>query len=186
MARILVENQPRRNGGRVTTAAAPAPLARRTVIARPAASTGSGRLNEPDRANQPARSGRYAQHGSRPGTAWRKNVRHRPGNTSAAPVTPASPAWPAGLRLRLGRAVDQLLDDASPRFLADHCRRSFRLAMLIATAQHGEIDVEVVYAGVMLHDLGLTARYHSPAVRFGVACANAARDFALRDGLSAQ
>jgi hypothetical protein len=108
------------------------------------------------------------------------------GAASAAPVTPPSSAWPARIRPRFCRAVDRLLRDASPRFLVDHCRRSFQLAMLIAAAQQAEIDVEVVYAGVMLHDLGLTSRYHSPAVRFEVVSANAARAFVRRHGLSAQ
>ncbi len=91
-------------------------------------------------------------------------------------------AMASGIRPRFCRAVDRLLRGASPRFLVNHCRRSFRLAMLIAAARNADIDVEVVYAGVMLHDLGLTARYHSPAVRFEVASANAAHAFVRRLG----
>jgi len=61
--------------------------------------------------------------------------------------------------------------------VGDHCQRSFRLAMLIASAQDADIDIEVVYVGIMLHDLGQTTRYNSPTVRFEVAGANAARAF---------
>jgi hypothetical protein len=114
--------------------------------------------------------------------AVRAPLLRRTAIASAAPVTPAGLARKMGIRPRFCRAVDRLLRDTSPQFLVDHCRRSFRLAMLIAAAS----GAEVVYAGVMLHDLGLTVRYHSTAVRFEVASANAARAFVRRHGMSAE
>ena len=66
----------------------------------------------------------------------------------------------------------------------EHCQRSFQLALLIAAARGLQVDVEVLFAGVMLHDLGLTPRFHSPEVRFEVASANAARAFVLEHGMS--
>jgi hypothetical protein len=65
-----------------------------------------------------------------------------------------------------------------------HCGRSFQLALLIALAQDLQVDVEVLFTGVMLHDLGLTPRFHSSTVRFEVASANAARAFVLQRGMS--
>ncbi len=66
----------------------------------------------------------------------------------------------------------------------EHCQRSFQLALLIAAARGLQVDVEVLFAGVMLHDLGLTPRFHSPEVRFEVASANAARTLVLEHGMS--
>lgn len=87
-------------------------------------------------------------------------------------------------RTRLAGAVEQLLRDSSPQFLVDHCHRSFELAMLIAAAGRIELDVEVLFAGILLHDLGLTPRFHSRDVRFEVSSANAARDLVRAHGMS--
>jgi len=87
-------------------------------------------------------------------------------------------------RTRLATAAEQLLRDSSPQFLIDHCHRSFEIAMLISTGEGIELDVEVLFAGVLLHDLGLTARFHSPNVRFEVASANTARDLVRAHGMS--
>lgn len=83
----------------------------------------------------------------------------------------------------LTAAVEEFLRDSSPQFLIDHCHRSFELAMLIAAADGLDLDVEVLFAGVLLHDLGLTPRFHSPEVRFEVASANAARDLVRAQGM---
>jgi hypothetical protein len=91
---------------------------------------------------------------------------------------------PRAPRTMLARAVERLLRSSSPTFLVQHCQRSFQLAALIAAAQGLEVDVEVLFAGVMLHDLGLTPAYHAPDVRFEVASANAARAFVLQHGMS--
>jgi hypothetical protein len=84
-----------------------------------------------------------------------------------------------GIRPRSFLAVDQLLRDASPGFLVDHCRRSFRLAMLTA-AKHARID-----AKVMLHALGRTASDHCPAVRLEAASPNARAALGRHHGQSA-
>ncbi len=100
------------------------------------------------------------------------------GGSAGAAVRPQAP------RTKLARAIEDLLRSSSPTFLVQHCQRSFQLASLIAAAQGTDVDVEVLFAGVMLHDLGLTAAYHSPDVRFEVASANAARAFVLEHGMS--
>lgn len=108
------------------------------------------------------------------------------GSAQADAVRPAAGSavrWPL---TRFSRAVRQLVAESSPQFLTDHCRRSYALAVLLARAQANPVDEEVLFAGVMMHDLGLTARFHSPSVRFEVASANTARDFARRHGLSAR
>jgi HD domain len=84
----------------------------------------------------------------------------------------------------VARAVRDFAASAYPKFLADHCQRSYELAVLIAAAGHVKVDLEVLYAGVLLHDLGLTSRFHSPSARFEVASADAARSFVRDHGMS--
>src|SRR6266581_5586132 len=92
--------------------------------------------------------------------------------------------WPRVPRGRLARAVLQRLRSSSPTFLVRHCHRSFQLALLLAAAQGLHIDAEVLWAGVLLHDLGRTPTYHAPDVRFEVASANAARALVLEHGMA--
>ncbi len=56
--------------------------------------------------------------------------------------------------------------------------------MLSAKAHSLDVDIDVVYAGVMLHDLGLTPAYHATDVRFEVASANAARALVRKYNMS--
>lgn len=84
---------------------------------------------------------------------------------------------------RLARAVGAFAAKVYPRFLADHCRRSYEVAVLIAAADRIPVDLDVLYAGVLLHDLGLTAHFHSPDARFEIASANAACSFVRSHGL---
>lgn len=108
-------------------------------------------------------------------------------------LSETTPALAAGVdrrsferpRTKIAKAVDDLLTATSPQFLIDHCRRSFALALLFAEAQNLDVDVEVLYAGVLLHDLGLTSRFHSTEFRFEVASANAARDLVRAHGMDA-
>jgi HD domain len=86
----------------------------------------------------------------------------------------------------LARAVRDFATSAYPKFLADHCQRSYELAVLIAAAGRVAVDLDVLYAGVLLHDLGLTSRFHSSSARFEVASADAARSFVREHGLSPQ
>jgi hypothetical protein len=86
-------------------------------------------------------------------------------------------------RTSLAKAAEKLLRETSPDFLIDHCHRSVELASLIVDAGNIALDEEVLFVGVLLHDLGLTQRFHSSEVRFEVASANAARDLALANGM---
>jgi hypothetical protein len=89
-------------------------------------------------------------------------------------------------RTELAKAAEELLQQTSPKFLIDHCHRSVELASLIVAAGNVALDAEVLFVGVLLHDLGLTQRFHSSEVRFEVASANAARDLVLAYGMSAE
>ena len=84
----------------------------------------------------------------------------------------------------LAGAVTEFAAGAYPKFLADHCLRSYEVAVLIAATEGISVDLDVLYAAIQLHDLGLTPAFHSPTERFEVASADAARSFALDHGLS--
>jgi hypothetical protein len=86
----------------------------------------------------------------------------------------------------LARAVADFAASAYPPFLANHCRRSYEVATLIAAAGNVSVDLDELYAGVLLHDLGLTPQFHSSSARFEVASADAARSFVRDHGLSPQ
>jgi hypothetical protein len=85
---------------------------------------------------------------------------------------------------RLARAVAHFAAGHYPPFLAHHCQRSYDVATLIAADGKVRVDLEVLYAGILLHDLGLTRRFHSSTARFEVASADAARSFVRDHGMS--
>lgn len=86
----------------------------------------------------------------------------------------------------LAQAVADFAASSYPSFLANHCQRSYDVATLIAATENVSVDLEVLYAAVLLHDLGLTPQFHSSSTRFEVASADAARSFARDHGLSPQ
>jgi hypothetical protein len=79
----------------------------------------------------------------------------------------------------LARQARELLHACCDAQLAAHCERSFQFAALVAEAEGVVVDMEVVYIGTLLHDVGLTARFAGPA-RFEMRGANGVRDL-LRD-----
>jgi hypothetical protein len=84
----------------------------------------------------------------------------------------------------LAQATAKFAAGAYPPFLGNHCRRSYEVATLIAAAGGLSVDLEVLYASILLHDLGLTQRFHSSSSRFEVASADAARSFVRDHGMS--
>ena len=86
----------------------------------------------------------------------------------------------------LAQAAADFASSNYPPFLANHCQRSYDVATLIAATENVSVDLEVLYAAVLLHDLGLTPQFHSSSARFEVASASAARSFARDHGLSPQ
>ncbi len=79
----------------------------------------------------------------------------------------------------LARQARDLLHTCCDAQLAAHCERSFQFAALVAEAEGVDVDMEVVYIGTLLHDVGLAPRFAGPA-RFEMRGANGVRDL-LRD-----
>jgi HD superfamily phosphodiesterase len=70
--------------------------------------------------------------------------------------------------------------------LFHHSSRVFYWGALTGVWRGLTVDAELLYAGAMFHDMGLTHRHSSPDERFEVDGANAARDFLRGHGISRQ
>jgi HD superfamily phosphodiesterase len=85
----------------------------------------------------------------------------------------------------LVRDITELIRDAEDDLLFDHSRRVFLFGVLQGRRRGLHPDPELLYAGAMFHDLGLTERYRTSTLRFEVDSANAARAFLLERGVDA-
>ncbi len=82
------------------------------------------------------------------------------------------------------RAVTQIVRDTETELLFNHSSRVYLFGAL-AGAQRGlTFDPELLYAGAMFHDMGLTKLHSSANERFEVDGANAARDFLRQQGIA--
>jgi hypothetical protein len=79
----------------------------------------------------------------------------------------------------LVREITAYIRDAENDLLFDHSRRVFFFGALQGRRRGIEPNPELLYAGAMFHDLGLTERYRTSQLRFEVNSANAAREFLL-------
>jgi HD domain len=83
----------------------------------------------------------------------------------------------------LVREITEFIRDAEDDLLFHHSRRVFLFGALQGRRRGLEPDLELLYAGAMFHDLGLTERYRTSTLRFEVDGANAAREFLLQRGV---
>ncbi|WP_454790314.1 HD domain-containing protein [Mycolicibacterium lutetiense] len=93
----------------------------------------------------------------------------------------------AGIELpdtALVRDVTQYIRDVEDDLLFHHSRRVFYFGALQGLRRGLKPDLELLYAGAMFHDIGLTERYRTTSqLRFEVDGADAARDFLLQHGV---
>lgn len=83
----------------------------------------------------------------------------------------------------LAREVTEYIRDVEDDLLYHHSRRVFFFGALQGLRRGLAPDLELLYAGAMFHDLGLTDRYRESDLRFEVDSANAARDFLRQRGV---
>ena len=83
----------------------------------------------------------------------------------------------------LVREITDVIRDAEDDLLFDHSRRVFLFGALQGRRRGLQPDLELLYAGAMFHDLGLTERYRNSTLRFEVDSANAARQFLMQHGV---
>jgi hypothetical protein len=107
--------------------------------------------------------------------------------TSSATNTKASTV--AGVTIpdsKLAREITELVRDTETPLLFHHSSRVYYWGALTGRRRGLRFDPELLYAGAMFHDMGLTPQYASADKRFEVDSANTARDFLRRHGIDAQ
>jgi HD superfamily phosphodiesterase len=86
----------------------------------------------------------------------------------------------------LAREITELVRDTETPLLFNHSSRVYHWAALSGRRHGLKFDQELLYAGAMFHDMGLTREYSSARERFEVDGANAARDFLRSHGIAQQ
>jgi HD domain len=86
----------------------------------------------------------------------------------------------------LAREITGLVRDTESPLLFHHSSRVYYWGALAGRRRGLRFDPELLYAGAMFHDMGLTHRHSSPNERFEVDGANAARDFLRGHGIAQQ
>jgi len=84
---------------------------------------------------------------------------------------------------KLARDITEMVRDTASPLLFHHSSRVYYFGALAGKHRGSSFDPELLYAGAMFHDLGLTAHYSSNQERFEVDGANAARDFLRSYGI---
>jgi hypothetical protein len=93
----------------------------------------------------------------------------------------------AGIRIpdsKLAREITELVRDTEPALLFHHSSRVYYWAALAGQRRGLRFDPELLYAGAMFHDMGLTHQHSSADERFEVDGANVARDFLRGHGIT--
>jgi len=104
----------------------------------------------------------------------------------SANETPCSVADVAVPDSKLARQVTELVRDTEPSLLFHHSSRVFYWGAMTGRRRGQRFDSELLYAGAMFHDMGLTPQYASGDERFEVDGANVARDFLRSHGIAEQ
>lgn len=77
----------------------------------------------------------------------------------------------------------EFVRDTEPDLLFHHSGRVYLFGALLGEKRGLRFDPELLLAGAMFHDLGLTGKYRESLLRFEVDGANAARDFLRERGV---
>jgi hypothetical protein len=85
----------------------------------------------------------------------------------------------------LAKQISEFVRDNVSELLFNHSSRVYHFAALSGLRRGLQFDRELLYAGAMFHDLGLTPKFSSASDRFEVDGANAAREFLLQRGVDA-
>jgi HD superfamily phosphodiesterase len=85
---------------------------------------------------------------------------------------------------KLAREITELVRDTESPLLFHHSSRVYYWAALAGKRRRLKFDPELLYAGAMFHDMGLTPTHSSADERFEVDGANVARDFLRARGIA--
>src|SRR6267142_233862 len=86
----------------------------------------------------------------------------------------------------LAREITQFVRDTESGLLFHHSSRVYYWGALAGKRRGLKFDHELLYAGAMFHDMGLTPAHASAHERFEVDGANVARDFLRSHGIAEQ
>src|ERR1700680_1955189 len=78
---------------------------------------------------------------------------------------------------KLANEVTELVHDTESPLLFHHSSRVYYFGALAGKRRALSFDPELLYAGAMFHDMGLTTKHSSAKERFEVDGANSARNF---------
>ena len=95
----------------------------------------------------------------------------------------------AGIRTpdsKLACEITELVRDTESPLLFHHSSRVYYWGALAGKHRGLKFDPELLYAGAMFHDMGLTHQHSSRAERFEVDGANVARNFLRSHGIAQQ
>jgi HD superfamily phosphodiesterase len=84
---------------------------------------------------------------------------------------------------KLAREITELVRDTENDLLFNHSSRVFYFAALTGKRKNLQFDPELLYAGAMFHDMGLTHAHSSKDKRFEVDGANVAHEFLKSRGV---
>jgi HD domain len=85
---------------------------------------------------------------------------------------------------KLAREITELVRDTETPLLFHHSSRVYYWGALAGKRRNLKFDPELLYAGAMFHDMGLTHQHSSAHERFEVDGANAAREFLRSHGIA--
>src|SRR5271169_4368181 len=87
---------------------------------------------------------------------------------------------------KIAHEITELVRDTESPLLFHHSSRVYHWGALAGKRMGLRFDPELLYAGAMFHDMGLTHQHRSEQDRFEVDGANAARDFLRSHGIGQQ
>ena len=85
---------------------------------------------------------------------------------------------------KIALEITELVRDTKSPLLFHHSSRVYYFGALAGKHRGLSFDPELLYAGAMFHDMGLTPQHSSASERFEVDGANVARDFLRGHGIS--
>jgi hypothetical protein len=85
---------------------------------------------------------------------------------------------------QLAREITDLVRDTESPLLFHHSSRVYYFGALAGKRRGLSFDPELLYAGAMFHDMGLTREHRSDDLRFEIDGANSARDFLRSHGIA--
>jgi hypothetical protein len=85
---------------------------------------------------------------------------------------------------KLAQGITDLVKATESQLLFNHSSRVFCFAYLAGKKRGLKFDEELLYAGAMFHDMGLTEKFRSTDLRFEVDSANTAAEFLRKHNIA--